>query len=176
MHVCVSAIGVDRPGVIAALTAVLQARACNLEDTRMTLLRGHFAMVLLVDAPDQVDLDVLGSELADSGSSLGVEVAVRRVDEPVLEHPGDPHVLTVYGGDRPGIVHAVCQALARRQVNVEDLSTRTIGSDEHPVYAMVLDITVPEGTTAEALDHDLGQVAAEMGVDFTLRPTDDDVL
>ena len=47
----VSVFGRDRPGTVAAVTRVLADARCNLEDTSMTILRGHFAMMLVVAGP-----------------------------------------------------------------------------------------------------------------------------
>ena len=46
--IAVTVLGHDRPGIVADVTAALAGPAGNLEDSTMTLLRGHFAMVLLV--------------------------------------------------------------------------------------------------------------------------------
>ena len=46
--VAVTVLGDDRPGIVADLTTGLAALGGNLEDSTMTLLRGHFAMVVLV--------------------------------------------------------------------------------------------------------------------------------
>ncbi|MGE5762899.1 MAG: ACT domain-containing protein, partial [Mycobacterium leprae] len=43
----VTVIGPDRPGIITAVTGALAGLGGNLEDSTMTLLRGHFAMMLL---------------------------------------------------------------------------------------------------------------------------------
>ena len=53
----VTVLGRDRPGIVADSTAALARLGGNLEDSTMTLLRGHFAMLLLVRtdaAPDDV--------------------------------------------------------------------------------------------------------------------------
>lgn len=51
----VTVLGHDRPGIIAETTAGLAELGLNIEDSTMTLLRGHFAMMLLcrgtVEAP-----------------------------------------------------------------------------------------------------------------------------
>ena len=46
--VAVTVLGDDRPGIVADLTTALAGLGGNLEDSTMTLLRGHFAMVVLV--------------------------------------------------------------------------------------------------------------------------------
>src|SRR5947209_8005026 len=70
-HFAVSAVGADRPGIVAAVTGVFVEHGCNLEDTSMTILRGHFAMMLIVAAPD----DVSGEELESALAAPGVEVS-----------------------------------------------------------------------------------------------------
>ena len=50
-QLAISVVGPDRPGIIADLTGALAGAGANLEDSTMTLLRGHFAMMLI--APDQ---------------------------------------------------------------------------------------------------------------------------
>lgn len=47
----VSVLGHDRPGIIAETTAALADLGLNIEDSTMTLLRGHFAMMLLCAGP-----------------------------------------------------------------------------------------------------------------------------
>jgi predicted amino acid-binding ACT domain protein len=48
LRFAVSVFGRDRPGIVAAVTRVLADAGCNLEDTSMTILRGHFAMMLVI--------------------------------------------------------------------------------------------------------------------------------
>ena len=44
----ITVLGHDRPGIIADVTATLAQRDANVEDSSMTLLRGHFAWTLIV--------------------------------------------------------------------------------------------------------------------------------
>src|SRR5688500_19856322 len=43
----ITVVGHDRPGIIAQAADVLSRCGMNLEDSSMTLLRGHFAMTLI---------------------------------------------------------------------------------------------------------------------------------
>jgi predicted amino acid-binding ACT domain protein len=57
VQLAVTVIGRDRPGIIADTTRLLAGLGANLEDSTMSILGGHFAMVLLaeVDLPAVVD-------------------------------------------------------------------------------------------------------------------------
>ncbi|MFL5868791.1 MAG: ACT domain-containing protein, partial [Thermoleophilaceae bacterium] len=54
-HLALTAIGRDRPGIVAALSGVLLEHELNVEDSQATILRGHFSIVLVVAAPEGVD-------------------------------------------------------------------------------------------------------------------------
>jgi glycine cleavage system transcriptional repressor len=178
-HVAVSAIGRDRPGIVAAVTGVLVDHAANLEDTTMSILRGHFAMMLVVELPDGTDPSALETALGAVAEELGLVLAVRPIDDgsdPAQESVGDPWSISVYGADRPGIVHRVTQTLADRGVNVTDLSTRVIGPVERPVYAMLLDVTLPAAVDPAGLQTELAALGHELGVDCHLNPVEADIL
>lgn len=165
-ELAVTAIGADRPGIIARVTGVLHDRGGNLEDSSMTILRGQFAIMLLVVA--DAEPAELEAALAAATADLGLVVTVREVG-PGTATPPPTHVLSVYGSDRPGIVHAVAQALAEHDVNVTDLTTRLL-EGERPVYAMMMEITLPERLDPEELARLLsGGVDA---VEVSIHPLD----
>jgi glycine cleavage system transcriptional repressor len=176
MRVAVTAIGADRPGIAAAVTQVLYERGGNIEDSRMAILGGHFAMMLVVALPAGEDPAALEKALGAPARALDLVVAVRPVAErPPEQAGGAPHVVTVYGADRPGIVYRVSAALAARNVNITDLATRIVPG-EPPVYAMIMEVTVPMGVDPATVEADLGAVARELGVDLSFHPLEDATL
>ena len=176
-HFAVSAVGRDRTGIVAAVTSVLVDHDCNLEDTSMSILRGHFAMMLVVAGPDSLHAAELESALSDTTEGLDLVVAVRQIDDEVPASPeGDAWTVAVYGADRPGIVHAITALLADLGVNVTDLATRVIGDAARPVYAMVLEVTLPGGVSAEDVARRLDDEAASLGVECSLHPSEADIL
>jgi glycine cleavage system transcriptional repressor len=176
-HVAISAIGADRPGIVAEVTGVLVRSGCNLEDTSMSILRGHFAMMLVVAVPDGVSADSLEAALAPVAATLELVVVVRPIDDSVPTSPeGGAWTVSVYGADRPGIVHEVTAFLARTESNIVDLTTRVIGDAERPVYAMFIDVTIPAGCDVEGWQAGLAELAGRLGVSCTARPADSDIL
>lgn len=165
----VTAIGVDQPGIIARVTGVLYEHGGNLTDSSMTILGGHFAIMLLVDCgADPAELE---AALADATADLGLIVRVAEVGEGHESAPAT-HVLTVYGTDRPGIVHAASRALAEAGVNVTDLTTQLLGG-EQPVYACVMEIALSDATDEEAL---AAFVRDAVGVEVSVHPVDVETL
>jgi glycine cleavage system transcriptional repressor len=176
-HVAVTALGTDRPGIVAAVTGVLMRHGGNLEDTAMTNLGGHFAMMLVVEVPDDESPEALEQSLVDEVGALGLTVAVRPIADIASEGPsGEPWAVSLYGADRPGIVHRVAQKLADHGANIVDLSTRVIGPGPEHAYVLLLELSLPVDSDADALARELGELAGELGVEIHLRPDDADVL
>ncbi|HEX2027861.1 MAG TPA: ACT domain-containing protein [Nitriliruptorales bacterium] len=166
-QLAVTTIGADQPGIVAAVAEVLRDRGGNVEDSAMTVLGGQFAIMLLVTTDDPADQ--LRQALEVATRDLGLRVTVVPVEEG--HATTDPtHTLSVYGRDRPGILAAVARALAELGVNITDLSTRMLPPEDQPVYAMVLEISLPEGVPPERLELVLREVGERVGVDHTLRP------
>jgi glycine cleavage system transcriptional repressor len=178
-HFAVTAIGRDRPGIVAAVSEILLAHRGNIEDSQMTILRGRFTIMLIVSTPDDVDVDGLASDLGRTREQLGLDaLASSEVsDVETAEETAPSHVVSVYGADHPGIVHAVTSALAERSVNITDLTTRLVGGQAgEPIYAMMMEVALPAGLSAEAVEQSLRAVGKAQGVDLTVRPLEQDVL
>ncbi len=172
-----SAIGTDRPGIVAAVTGALVDSGCNLEDTSMSILRGQFAMVLIIAAPEGLDAAALEEVLTNGSGTEDLVVAVRAVHESAGSDgdEGERWTVVVYGADHPGIVHGITSVLDGLGVNVVDLTTRVTGA-EHPIYAMVMEVALPAGLTGATLDERLTSAAAILGVDCTVHPSEADIL
>lgn len=170
--IAVTVVGVDRPGIVAAITRVLFERGCNLEDVSSTILRGHFSMMLVVSTPDDVDPIVLEEELGRAGAELGLIVTVRPVETASSDVTPPTHMISVYGADQPGIVFRVAESLAAAGANITDLTSRVIGEPNAPVYAVMLEVALPAGVDPESLR----SLQGDLDVDVSIHPVDADVL
>jgi glycine cleavage system transcriptional repressor len=167
----ITVLGHDRPGIIAATTDRIAGLGLNLEDSTMTLLRGHFAMTL-VCAGDVAAADI-EQALAPLGADGDLTVTVRDLPDEQPHAPlGSQWVLTVHGGDRPGIVSAVTGEIAAVGGNVTDLTTRLAGE----LYLLVAELELPADADTDALDAALRSAAERLGVGVTLRPAESDEL
>ena len=163
-------LGHDRPGIIAEVTAVLADLGGNLEDSSMTLLRGHFAWTLIVDtSADPAELESRLAGLRDEG----LVVSVLPLPEDRTESAtGNSYLLSVYGADRPGIVSAVTRVVVEHGGNVTDLTTR-LGAN---LYLLTAEVELPRDADVEALTSQLQATASAVGVEAHLVPVELDVL
>ena len=167
----ITVLGHDRPGIIAETTGRLAGLGLNLEDSTMTLLRGHFAMMLVCEGPTaDAEIEQALAPLTADGS---LTVTVREVPaERVGASGGTSWVLSVHGGDRPGIVSAVVAVIAAVGGNITDLTTRLAGD----LYLLVAEVDLPAGADVAAVEAELSRVAADLGVGVTLRAAETDEL
>jgi glycine cleavage system transcriptional repressor len=171
-----SAIGRDRPGIVAAITGVLLELEGNVEDSQMSILRGHFAVMLIVALPEGISQDELERRMGEVRDELGLEaIAVSPVDELAETAPVATHVLTVYGADHPGIVHAVSSALAERRVSITGLETRLAGGEGSPIYVMLMELAAGDADPEE-LGKALNAIGEREGLDVSLRELTADAL
>ncbi len=167
----ITVLGHDRPGIIAETTDKLAGLGLNLEDSSMTLLRGHFAMTLVCqgDTPGP-EIEAALAPLASDGS---LTVTVREVPaEQTQAADASPWILSVHGADRPGIVSTVVGVVASAGGNITDLTTRLAGD----LYLLVAEVDLPADADVEQVQADLTLVADRLGVGVTLRAAETDEL
>ena len=79
MKAVITVIGRDRVGILAKVATACASFNVNIEDVTQTILKGTFAMIMLVDLENSsADIQSLGESLCDVGSELGVEIRVTR--------------------------------------------------------------------------------------------------
>lgn len=184
-RIAVSAVGRDRPGIVAGVTGVLLEHGLNLADSQMGILSGRFSMTLLVEEGRDGALDegALLHDLLAVANDLGLD-AIFATPVPAEEEaaaavgPGAALMVSVYGADHPGIVHAVALALSALAVNIVDLDTRLAAGQAGgpPLYAMFLEVVLPDGLSERELAEALRRTSAEQRVEISVRVLDEDVL
>jgi glycine cleavage system transcriptional repressor len=175
-----TAVGRDRPGIVAGMAEAILRAGANLEDATMTRLRGEFAMLLLLRLPSGASLEQMASDLVETGENLGLTVLLRSLDADEIAPPtqsgAEAYILRVYGADRPGIVHAVTSLLGDHALNITDLNTRVLSGGPNPIYVMILEVDVPSVAAAEALRPELERRAQELSVEIAFGPLEQEIL
>ncbi len=164
-------IGDDRPGLVEALSNVVEANGGNWHESHLSQLGGKFAGLVLITLPELPEgrAAALEKEMKALAAS-GLSVRVTPTSEAAPAADGRRVVLTVIGPDRAGIVHEVSSALARRQINVLEMESRV---ESAPMSAELLfnariEAQVPEHTDFDDLHVALEEIANQMTLDIDL--------
>ena len=174
-----TAVGKDRPGIVAGVTQVLYEQGCNLEDSAMTRLGGEFAIMLAFAGPSGGTAQGLRRALAPLEQRLRLAVHLKALSAAEARAPrgrGRRFLISVYGADRRVIVFLVSDALAREGVNITDLHTHRSPKGRPALYLTLLEVELPARSSGERLEHRLQQVAKRVGVQVSVRPADPAVL
>ncbi|MBD3299421.1 MAG: ACT domain-containing protein [candidate division Zixibacteria bacterium] len=80
-RVIVATFGRNRPGVAAALTAVLAEHNCDIADITQKILQEFFSMIMIVDIANcSVDFATLRQKFGDVETRLGVTIVAQHED------------------------------------------------------------------------------------------------
>ena len=185
----ITALGKDRPGIVAGVTKVLYQLGCNLEDSAMTRLEGEFTIMLIFSSPAKATEETLRRAFAGLSTKLELAVHLKLLSRSETDAPrsrGQAYRISVYGSDRAGIVFRVADALARERINITDVHThRSAGGPAHrslgvgggpSLYLLLLEVEVPSGRSVSLLEGQLKRIAKDLGVEVSLHPADTNVL
>ena len=163
----VTVIGKDRPGLVESVSAVVEEHGGSWVESRMSRLAGEFAGILRVSVPAE-RADALSGAL-EGLKAGGLRVVVERGFE---EAPDEGHVilLDLVGSDRPGIVHAISEALAARNVNVDELNTECDGApwSGDTLFKATARLRAPRDLDLDQLRESLEAIAGDLMVDVSI--------
>ncbi|MBW3623175.1 MAG: transcriptional regulator [Armatimonadetes bacterium] len=166
-----SALGPDRPGLVAEVTRYLTERGGNVEDSRMAVLGGEFGiMILLSGTREQLETITRETSRLEQATGLGVLTRSTTPPETARKSPAHPYRVSASALDHEGIVHAVSDALYRTGINILSLETASYNAPEtgSPLFRLAADIELPEGTSPEQVRQALDGVAREEGLDIEI--------
>lgn len=173
-YAMLSAVGKDKPGIVAAVSSVLFQAGCNIEDSTMARLGGDFTIMLMLRLPEGFTSQQLSERLAEvhRQTQLTIHVADLRPEDAEPQSESPRHLILVYGSDKPGIVARVTALLAEKNVNITNLRTHVIQRAE-PLYVMTIDVELPAFVDQAEMQKRLHAMAADIEVQIDIKPKPD---
>jgi glycine cleavage system transcriptional repressor len=168
-HLVLTAVGPDRPGLVNAISSLVHESGANLEDSRMAILGGEFALLVLVAGSEAAVLKVEQTAAA-KGAELGLKVLSKRT-RPEPRKDFLPYTLRVTGVDRPGIVAAVSGLIARHGINVASLDSGVSFAplSGTPLFSLQAELQVPSELALAELRRQVAALSEEENLDVTLE-------
>jgi glycine cleavage system transcriptional repressor len=69
-----TAIGDDRPGIVAEISKFLYENDFNIENSSMAKLNNEFSMMLIVATDKELDLQDIEKKLTDLANKIGLDI------------------------------------------------------------------------------------------------------
>lgn len=168
-YLVLTAVGPDRSGLVSEIAAAMHRAGANLEDSRMAILGGEFALLLLLSGgvAQLAAVEAASGALSDK---LGLRVMLKRTGQ-AQRKDFLPYRISVTGFDRPGIVLAVSEILARRGVNVASLESHLEYAplSGTPMFVLEAELQIPSEVVLAELRRELGKQCDEENLDLTLE-------
>lgn len=170
-HIVISAIGDDQRGIVEKIANVIHDNGCNIENSRMTVLGGAFAQILMVSGKWN-NLAKLESALATVAKQLDLLVSTRRTEPRKAPANYLPYSVEVVALDHPGIVSQLAHFFTVRGINIQDMVTGTYHAAHTatPMFSTSLSIEVPADVHIASLREEFLDLCDASNLDGVIEP------
>ncbi|MCW8956128.1 MAG: glycine cleavage system protein R, partial [Gammaproteobacteria bacterium] len=140
----ITAIGADRPGLVDDLSRILLNENLNIEDSRMSVLGGEFAIILLVSGNPQA-IQQIQDQQQLLEQALQLNLLIKSTAGRVTAENTIAYEIKVNGMDHPGIVNRLARFLSQHSINIEDLETESYPAAHTgtPMFAVEMTVDIP---------------------------------
>ena len=166
----ISALGEDRPGIVDELSNIIYTHGLNIEDSRMTVLGGEFAILLLVSG-EPSSIDGLNSQLDDIEQALRMRLLIKVTAETRTLDNTVPYSVEVASLDHPGIVRQLSGFFSSRDINIVNLQTERYAAAHtgSPMFALHMTVGIPAETNIAQLRDTFMEFCDELNLDAELK-------
>ncbi len=170
-YLVITAAGEDQVGLVERFSSKVNESGCNIEQSRMVVLGGQFAILVLVSGAWNA-LSKLESQLEPLGEQLGLSIVVKRTRARELSQPVLPYHVEVVALDHPGIVHNLAKFFSRFGINIEELSTDTYPAPHTgtQMFSVQMEVGVPAKTHIPTLRGEFFDYCDDLNLDATFEP------
>lgn len=170
-HLIVTAVGPDQIGLVEKISAFISRHACNIEDSKMAVFCGEFALILLISGETNALV-----KIANDHNQLEVLTGLTLfIKTPTDRKPTDsflPYKLCASCMDHPGIVYQISGVLSALGINIESMETDTYAAPVSgtPIFRFEAAISVPTKTNIAQLRERFAAIQREENIDIEIAP------
>ncbi len=170
-YLVITAVGHDRPGLVNELTKHIDEGGCNIEDSRMTILGGEFAIILLLSGNWNAIAKVEDS-LDRIGDSLGLNIHAKQTQKRGSQPSLLSYHIEVLSIDHSGIIHRLADFFSSREINIENLTTDTYHAAHTgtAMFSLHMTINIPSADSLAQLREQFLDFCDDLNLDGIMEP------
>lgn len=170
-YLAITASGEDKVGLVDRLSGRIADSGCNIEESRMSVLGGQFALIMLVSGPWHA-LSKLEGQMTALGEQLGLTIIHERTRKRERTKPAIPYSVELVTMNQPGIVRSLSAFFSRNGINIEELQTSTYPAPHTgtPMFSVVMTVGVPADVHIATLRGDFLDYCDNLNLDATFEP------
>jgi glycine cleavage system transcriptional repressor len=171
-HLILTATGPDRMGLVEQISAFISERGCNIEDSKMAVFCGEFAVIILISG-EREDLAKIKFEYRKIEIETGLSVGVKSPGARQTSQSFISYKLTASCLDHPGIVYHISGLLRSLGVNIESMETKTYSAPVSgtPLFQLEAELAVPAHANINEVRERLSELQREQNIDIELITT-----
>jgi len=170
-NLVITAVGQDRPGIINELSKLVLEQKGNILDSRMTVLGGEFAILLLASGKWDT-ITRLETTLPKFQDKLNLTILTKRTTDRPIKQEHLPYHVEVISIDHPGIVYKVADFFSARQINVEEMNTSSHHAPHTgtPMFVLNMVLGVPRKESITQLRENFLDFCDAQNLDGLMEP------
>ena len=174
LQLVISAIGTDKPGIVNELSQIITRQEANIDDSRMTVLGGEFAIILLISGTAEA-LKSIKESLQKKSSSLNLNIITKQTGntpDAINDSPNSlPYLVEVLAIDNPGIVYKLADFFSTQNINIQSMQTNRYQAPHTGTQMFAIDmiIAIPQHIMISELRDDFLDLCEDMNLDASIE-------
>jgi len=168
-NLILTAVGPDQVGLVEKISQFIAQHGGNIEDSKMAVFCGEFALILLISGEASSLLRVANA-YNELGALTGLNISVRKPATKRAAGQSLPYRFTASCLDHPGVVHRLSGLLSQLNINIESMETKTYLAPVSgtPIFRMEAVLSVPPALNINRLRDQLDEIEREENIDIDL--------
>lgn len=166
-----SALGSDQPGLVKKISEHILGLGLNIEDSRMSILGGEFAFMLLASGEETILQNLVNTipELEKNFTDLTFS---SKYTQPRQLHPSLSYNVNIHALDHQGIVHNLARFFSDRNINIEDLNTSSYAAPHtgSKMFSVDLKISIPDNISISNIRDAFIEHCDNLNLDASFEP------
>lgn len=170
MEWVITAISVDRAGIVEEIAAIITKHDGNWVKSSMSRLGGQFAGIVQFTTTSTTQVETLASDLKNLAKD-GITIHLEQTSVEKITTVGKQALIELTGIDHKGIVAEITHLLAEKLVTIEEFETDvfTASMAGEPMFSAKAKIRLPEGLSFDELREATEAIADDIMVDINLQ-------
>lgn len=170
-HLILTAVGPDQVGLVERISEFISRHACNIEDSKMAVFCGEFAVIMLVSG-EGTALVKVARDYRDIEAETGLSIAIKTPSARMAPQSFLPYNLKASCMDHPGIVYHISGVLSSLGINIESMETKTYAAPVSgtPIFQLEATLAVPTSTNINQVRARFNEIQRDENIDIELSP------
>lgn len=168
-HLIISAIGDNNPQALNELFLLIAKNECNVEESRMTLLGSHIAIIIMITGHWNTIAKV---EAALTNLQKNFLLTVQRTPAYKIKEDVFPYLVSIVGLNQSHIVYEAINFFVQQGIIIDDIQTTTYAASLAGTTMLEINLRVGVSATLSIADfrEQFAVLCDELNLDGSLEP------